>query len=642
MRGSINRCASRNWNCVWGRYAMACLLMFGSAAFAHADDDLSSLIAAARESFKPIESQQLATAKAELGQQISALERYVRPYTANGKKWLAYLHWDAFKQELGSTGEPKFESLVVTYAQLNKDQNGLEFKPFRAIADSLRHYIDLAALARQENQAELYGKQLDGLAQELAAYNEKPTAALGSAIGRRLDFLAGVGQSPQLVSAVRAVYAQPNALITVSGDLLRSAASDPIDRHEPITDIILGTRIHGQGHTTGSINLRTVPNDELAELALDTNGRVVSQNVGRNGPAVIRTTSFTDFNATQNIELSDARFRALPPRVSASTRSNIHSVSKAGGGAGKRIVANVGIDKAREKQGQANRIAASHAEVRIARRMTDEINDRLGKAWKRYQNDYRLPLERRGDLPQHTRFSTTDQALAFETTQANRSQLAAPGAAPALPAGNDLVACVHESAINNYTASLLSGATLSELEQGAGTKADVTLPTWIRDAWKNRMDEKAEATADEQFEPWSLTFRRDRPITVGFVDGNVQLTLHIAKLKSGDDTFDRWDVTSTYKPEMLEGGVKLTRHGELVVLPTGFDPEKGQLSSRQVAVRRNLTKVLTERSDKGRGIPQTIQIDQLEPKDELADVGPLPVTVFTSGNGWLTVAWDRQ
>jgi hypothetical protein len=120
------------------------------------------------------------------------------------------------------------------------------------------------------------------------------------------------------------------------------------------------------------------------------------------------------------------------------------------------------------------------------------------------------------------------------------------------------------------------------------------------------------------------------------------LTIHLAHLQSGDDVFDRWDVTGTFTPELAEGGVTLRRDGELVVLPTGFDPERGQLSSRQVAVRRNLTKVLTERSDQGRGFPQTIQIDPLEPSGEFADVGPLPVNEFASGEGWLTVAWNRD
>ena len=86
----------------------------------------------------------------------------------------------------------------------------------------------------------------------------------------------------------------------------------------------------------------------------------------------------------------------------------------------------------------------------------------------------------------------------------------------------------------------------------------MTLPPWIKDAWKNRMDEKADNAADADFEPWSLTFRRDRPITVAFVDGKVQLTIHVANLKSGDDVFDRWDVTATYSPEMADGGVTLT------------------------------------------------------------------------------------
>jgi hypothetical protein len=532
--------------------------------------------------------------------------------------------------------------LVATFEQLNQDQTGLELKPFRNLSAALQHYIDVAVIARQENQAETYGRQLDGLAKELDQYGQHPTPSVGSAIGRRLDLLAGLGQAPELVDAVRGAFSQPNALVTVSTGLLRDAAAKPIDRNDPITDVILGTNIRGQGHTTGTVELSTIPNEDKAAIEIETRGQVVSQNVGRNGPAVIRSTGYTDFVASQSVELADAGFRALPAKVSATTRSNIHSVSKAGGGMGRRMVANVGTQKAHEKQGQANRIAAQHAEARIARRMTDEIDDRLDKAWNRFQSDYRLPLERRGELPQQMGFRTTESELAFVTTQANRSQLAAPDAPPEAPADADLVMRLHESAVNNYTSSLLGGATLSETKPGEGTKADVNLPKAIKDAWKNRMDDKADQAADADFEPWSLTFRRDQPISVSFADGKMQLTIHVAHLKSGDDVFDRWDVTSTYAPELSDGGVTLHRDGELVVLPTGFDPEKGQLSSRQVAVRRNLTKVLTERSDKGRGIPLTIKIDQLEPKDNLENVGPLPVQEFVSADGWLTVAWNRK
>jgi hypothetical protein len=619
--------------------AIGCLTSSGTALAS--DADFAALVETAREKFTPVSEAQVAEANADLTKSANALERYLGPQSANGKKWLAYLRWDAFRQELPAD-QPQFGPLVATFEQLNQDQTGLELKPFRNLSAALQHYIDVAVIARQENQAETYGRQLDGLAKELDQYGQHPTPSVGSAIGRRLDLLAGLGQAPELVDAVRGAFSQPNALVTVSTGLLRDAAAKPIDRNDPITDVILGTNIRGQGHTTGTVELSTIPNEDKAAIEIETRGQVVSQNVGRNGPAVIRSTGYTDFVASQSVELADAGFRALPAKVSATTRSNIHSVSKAGGGMGRRMVANVGTQKAHEKQGQANRIAAQHAEARIARRMTDEIDDRLDKAWNRFQSDYRLPLERRGELPQQMGFRTTESELAFVTTQANRSQLAAPDAPPEAPADADLVMRLHESAVNNYTSSLLGGATLSETKPGEGTKADVNLPKAIKDAWKNRMDDKADQAADADFEPWSLTFRRDQPISVSFADGKMQLTIHVAHLKSGDDVFDRWDVTSTYAPELSDGGVTLHRDGELVVLPTGFDPEKGQLSSRQVAVRRNLTKVLTERSDKGRGIPLTIKIDQLEPKDNLENVGPLPVQEFVSADGWLTVAWNRK
>jgi hypothetical protein len=118
--------------------------------------------------------------------------------------------------------------------------------------------------------------------------------------------------------------------------------------------------------------------------------------------------------------------------------------------------------------------------------------------------------------------------------------------------------------------------------------------------------------------------------------------MHVNRLTSGSDDFRQWDVTGTFQAEHHDAGVTLRREGELTVLPTGFDTDRDQLSSRQVAVRRNLTRVLTERSDQGRGFPLSIEIKPLEPSGDLARVGPLAVGEFTSGDGWLTVTWNRM
>jgi hypothetical protein len=75
------------------------------------------------------------------------------------------------------------------------------------------------------------------------------------------------------------------------------------------------------------------------------------------------------------------------------------------------------------------------------------------------------------------------------------------------------------------------------------------------------------------------------------------------------------------------------------MLPANF---RGQLSTRQVAERANLEKELNARSAQGKGFPKSFELEPLTPDGNLEDAGPLVFNQFDSGNGWLTVAWDRQ
>jgi hypothetical protein len=136
-----------------------------------------------------------------------------------------------------------------------------------------------------------------------------------------------------------------------------------------------------------------------------------------------------------------------------------------------------------------------------------------------------------------------------------------------------------------------------------------------------------------------MTFR-DRPISVDFDDHRVKLTTHIARLRSGDQTFTNWDITGTYTAELDgDGGVVLRRDGDLVVLPADF---RGSLTSRQTAERSNLEKEINERSAQGRGFPGTIEFEAIEPEGALAGAGPLEVNQITSDDDWIILAWDRR
>ncbi|HEX2475557.1 MAG TPA: hypothetical protein VHK01_12470 [Lacipirellulaceae bacterium] len=613
----------------------ASVWLFPSAA--NAQEDIDSLLEKAREDFRPVTDDQLAGARADVLKRMDELERFVGRRTANGQRWQRYLRWDALRSAMSSEGSPSLEPLDATLERLNRDENGLELPQFRRLADALELYRNFVAVSQWDNPEELYGQQLDALNSDIERYREDATAANEARLAERLGIIADLGQAPELVAAVRREFARPNAFIDIATPLI-AAGAKPVNRMEPVTDNILGTRIHGDAFTTGTVEVASIASDDKAVLQFRSRGRVDSQNVGYNGPAVIRSTSHTNYTATKRVELSDRAFASHPASASATTDTDIHSIAKRGGGLGSRIVSSQGWRRARENEWQAEAIAADHAEDRIERRFNQDVNQELREAREQYEKEYRDPLARRGAFPEHIRFSSDVDSLAVEATQASKGQLAAASDPPAAPEGHEMTMRLHESAVNNYSAVVLGGATASETRPGEEAKFNVNLPEWMKNAWEQRKTDSEESPSnDEQFKEWSMTFR-DRPLSVNFKDAKVKITIHVARLQSGDRTFEDWDISGTYTPELAGGGVVLRREGDLVMLPADFD---GTLSSRQTAERRNLEEELNERSAQGRGFPITIEFEPIEPEGALADAGPLELNEFKSEDGWLSLAWDR-
>jgi hypothetical protein len=610
------------------------------AGSAHAQNDISKLIDQAKQDFRPVSDRQLDDARAELRKRMRDVEDFVEPSTANGKQWMRYLRWDALKQAVAEERPKSVEAFNETLHQLNRNEPGLESSRFRKLATALQRYRDLVAVASWDKPAEIYAKQLDALQRDLDAYRKEPSPRTETTLSERIRIIDSIGQAHRLVRTLRADLARPNAFVELSTDLI-AASAGPVDRRDPVTDCILGTNVHSQAHTKGTVDVATIPSNDKAVVEFHSKGHTFSDNTGFNGPAVIRSTSDTNYTAKKRVELSDKAFVTKSASADATTDLHLHSVSKNGGGLGSRLVSSIGWRKAQQSRGQAESIAANHAETRIEDRFNEDLDDEVHKARKRYDDEYRRPLERRGEVPEHIRFSSDKDSVDFEVTQASRSQIGAPNAPPAATEKHDVTMRLHQSAVDNYTASVMGGATARQTKPDEDIKFDVPLPKFMKNMWKKRKTEATNTGAgkEEPFKQYSLTLRENRPISVGFATDTVKLTLHIVKLTSGDKTFENWDVTGTYKPELSDGRVTLHRQGDLVTLPADF---RGQLNSRQVAERRNLEEELNKRSDQGRGFPKSIEFDPIKPEGKMADAGPLNFTQFTPGDGWLTIGLDRQ
>ncbi len=613
--------------------------LFGSQVLG--EQPLAAKFDEARQHFQPVTQQTVAAALAELQQRMQEVEQYIQPSSANGQQWLKYLKWNGLTERLKGDNPRDVEAFDSTLGRLNRSVNGTERAPFRRLAHALKRYRDTLAVSTWDKPAEIYNKQLDALQHAVDSYRQQPTPQNTAALSQRIRILDAIGQAPQLVDAVRHDLSQPNAFVSLSTAYI-AAGADPIDRNEPVTDCILGTNVHSDTHTTGSISVAAIPSADRAVLDFISQGHTWARSVGYHSPAVIHSTSDTDFTARKRVELTDEAFSSQPARADATTDTHLQSVSKQGGGLGSRLVANAGWKRARQSEHQAEAIAADHAESRIERQFNDELDSKLSTARQQYLDDFRGPLDYRGNGPEYIHFSSTNNSVEIQTTQATRLQLAAPSLPPAAPAGHDIAMRLHESSINNYAAAVLAGASAVQTRPDEDVHFDVDLPSWMQRMWDKRKTQPTRdaAAKTEPFKPFLMTLNDTQPISVRFLDGGkVELTLHIAELYSGDNHFSNWNVTGTYTHELVDGRVRLHRDGKLVLLPADF---KGKLDITQTGERRNLEKEFDKRSAEGHGFPQTIDVDPISPSGDLAKAGLLEYREFSTGGGWLTIGVDRQ
>jgi hypothetical protein len=611
-----------------------------------AQDDIATLIDRARSGFKPVTENDLTDARNALKAKIQAVESFIRPSTANGRQWRRYLRLDELKKSVDDPQAANLQALDTSLTRLNRNEKGLENYRFRRLANALRRYRNSLAVSGWKDKSQsIYGSNLDALARAREAYRQNPSDKTRSDLITLLRRVDDIGQAPELVRAMNREFVKPNAFVEVSTAVI-AAGAEPIRRNEPITDCILGTSIRSDASTTGTVGVATIPADDKAIVEFESRGHTWSRNVGFKSPAVIHSTADTNFTATKRVELTDPVFRMLPSRARAYTDTHIHSVAKQGGGLGSRLVSRIGMNRARQSERQAEAIAADHSEDRVERRFNEEVNDKVRDARERYEKEYRRPLIRRGDLPEHIRFSTDSDSVNLEVAQAGRMQLGASeadlAARPELPGKRDLAARVHESAVNNYAASFLAGATGSQTKADGDLEFDVTLPDWLKQGLEDRGKEakKQSASSDAPFEPYSLTFAKDQPINVRFNDNKVTVILRVAELRSGSKTFKEWAIVGVYDHERRDDGGIVLKRGPLELFP--WNRVFQQVPSDKVAERANLNEELNKRAAQGRGIPETIEIDPLEPEDGFANSGPLVSKEFTPASGWLLGTWNRS
>jgi hypothetical protein len=239
----------------------------------------------------------------------------------------------------------------------------------------------LLVLATQLSDSDSQVVATQNPSQAGAGSNESTGPVLNAPlIKKAIDGLSTVGEALTQIgegAASETASEAPDAVVWVrlSKSYLAKRVEREVDRRKPVRDLILGTTITGESHTTGTTRFVLHPNDREALGEIEFVGEVHAKTVGRNGPATLQYLSDSTFRARKKITMGASGPNTSPAVAVAPTRLTATSIQTNKPGLRGRIVQRIAWRRVAESQAEADAIASDHTAADIRHdldRKTDE------------------------------------------------------------------------------------------------------------------------------------------------------------------------------------------------------------------------------------------------------------------------------
>ena len=477
--------------------------------------------------------------------------------------------------------------------------------------------------SRGKNGEADYKKRLDDLAAALKKYQQTGATDQADLIGKLLGELSAGGQAADVVAAVHARFNQPNLLLRASQGFITSISQEAVTENNDVHDSILGTQVDGHVQVTGTRSAVLIDDDQHASMNVTVNAIANSQTVGLHPPVTVYSQGVTQLYGVKRVMIDANGYSDQPASSWACTHSTIVGICICGG----RLVQRIATKRVYQGKGEAECVASQHAQARLNEQMNSNATEGLAKQNANFQAKRRGPMLRRDAWPELLRYASSPAALTITALERDTAHLGSPSQPPELAQDWFLAVRVHESFINNLLANSFSGRTINKEEFEGG----------LLDLLGNvPADFKAEPDKEEL--DWTLTFAKERPITVTFADPGYEITIRGAKYTSeaSDSAYGAMNVTARYKIEPSPNGFQAKRIGDLEVDPPNYVAGM-QLSRSQTTLRRILERRF------GKIFKPVMPFEGLTFSTEpWSKAGRLVSKQLSADKGWLTIGWVQD
>lgn len=552
-------------------------------------------------------------ARQRLVAEMKIFEAYLGgPDSTNAQAWFKFLKWSDLQEQVAAK-EPDLRILNDVAKSFRQNVKGFEYSPYLSMRTSIEKYIDAERFgANSTSTLKALDSRLSDLLALIESSSELSDQQRARELGLTARYLASSNQTPELISAIRGYYSQPNLRVSVPESMVNRALSRPVNQPNPVDECVLGTRVLGNSFISGNVFADLIPQNNGISVRLNLAANFSSDNVGYNRGVKVYTTGSSPVHASKQITIGPSGTFSQPAVASTNLQTQINSIEHRF-----RLVRRIASRKAAQQKPEANAIGQYRLQSRLAQQFNDQIEQQLQKSNVRLDalNQNRVEMTRLG-LPQPTwGVQSTDSQVIAHFKEVDSLQFAAPAGVPISSSSNEIVAEVHQSLPINIAETVLSARTVHSWEM------DDLVGQYTEDV-------PAELIKESQGEPWSVTFVEHNPLEIEFEDGLVTASLRISKLARGPQELrDTVTVSAGYKPIVSNGLLMFERQGEV-----NLDFAKSPRGLRAVALRTffkgKFDKLFVERS-KARSL--TIPT-------KMPNVAQLVITRIDFRRGWAQVS----
>lgn len=534
--------------------------------------------------------------------------------SSQGQLWSQFLTLDA----LGELARPRAEA---------DRQQGRRLA--RAVLDRLTHVrLDAAqrqvvqhpALVALRDELRLWAiepAQWATLLGEIERYEAGGLPSDGHRVAERIHQLSNspLAERRELAHHLAAHYRNANVRIAASAALLNRLIPARPGEVACVEDCVLGRPVQGQRLTTTEVTVRLIPDTGKLRLALQVDGLVESLMRSVGGAARFFNTSQATYSAWKELEIGPEGMRLSPAQVCVHNELRLQGISTDWDGLP--LVGALAQELARA--GHESRRCRANAEIeakvctRAKAQIDAEADARLGALAQEIRHQLLEPLAEMSLGPQVLWAETTQDRLVLRARLAAEDQLGAHTPRPMAPADSLFSMQIHQSALTNLVARMgIDGQTLTLAEIRKRLAERLQRPTL-----------QAVPDLDPEDEQLSLTFAPRDALSLRCADGQVVLTVAIARLVRQGKSYHNFQVRAVYRPQADGLEAQLVRDD--VIYLSG-----PHLSTRaQFTLRGIFTKAFSRHK------PWALLPQRITRQGRLEG---LAVTQLVAEDGWLGVA----